>query len=337
MGAFSGTLGGAIGYLWNGKWCMRSRPSAVHNPRTPEQVAHREMFKREVQLAAELRWAVVESMSAMAREMGMTAYNHFVSVNQAAFSGQWPVAGGQQAGLYSSTTAKRRSPSPNLGEEPGLLQSRQGLSSSSPETGEGDPNTVRGEEYDMKTNTKTAAYDTFSVDWRNLRVSLGDLVPVENARMELKDNNVLEVKYDKGHGYTHDLVRMVVYAPGLRKSVVSKPSFRKDKKIRFALPDSFEGEELQVWLTVQSPDGRWSESVYVENEELGVRNEELGVGEEAVDSEELSAKPTAHQGVRSEELSGAYSSQDGSYSSTTAERRSPSPILGEEPDSGGEG
>jgi hypothetical protein len=58
-------------------------------------------------------------------------------------------------------------------------------------------------------------------------------------------------------------------------------------------------EELQVWLLAESPDGRWSDAVYVESEELGVRSEELG------DEPEI-------------------------YSSATATRRSPSPKLGEE-------
>jgi hypothetical protein len=57
-------------------------------------------------------------------------------------------------------------------------------------------------------------------------------------------------------------------------------------------------EELQVWLLAESPDGRWSEAVYVENEECGMRNEEL-MG-------------------------------DTEYSSATAERRSTSPNVGEE-------
>ncbi len=211
MGPFSGTLGTAIGYIWNGKWCMRSRPTSVHNPRTPEQVAHREMFKREVQLAADLGDTIRHSMRDMAREMGMTSYNLFVSVNQAAFS-----------------------------LDDGV----------------------------------------FTVDYRRLRLSMGDVDPVENPHMELTEHNVLKVSYDKGHGYSHDLVFAVVYAPGLKRSLTSKPAFRKDKKIAMALPDKFVGEKLQVWLLVQSPDGRWSESEYVENEECGVRNDKLDANDE---------------------------------------------------------
>ena len=86
MGGFSGTLGTAVGYRWNGVWCMRSRPTRVHNPRTEKQMAHRGMFKAEVQLAARMRWAVNSGLLEAAREAHMTAYNLFVSLNQPCFT-----------------------------------------------------------------------------------------------------------------------------------------------------------------------------------------------------------------------------------------------------------
>ena len=86
MGGFSGRLGQAVGYRWNGKWCLRSRPAKVANPRTEKQMAHRSMFKEEVRLAARMRLAVHEGMTAAARQEGMTCYNLFVSVNQPVFA-----------------------------------------------------------------------------------------------------------------------------------------------------------------------------------------------------------------------------------------------------------
>ena len=86
LGGFQGRLGPAVGYLWNGKWCMRSLPSQVRNPRSAKQMEHRAMFRQEVQLAARMRWAVNAGLTAVAREEGMTAYNLFVSINQQAFS-----------------------------------------------------------------------------------------------------------------------------------------------------------------------------------------------------------------------------------------------------------
>ena len=52
LGGFSGRLGPAVGYMWNGKWCLRSHQQFVHNPRTAAQVEHRELFKQQVQLVS---------------------------------------------------------------------------------------------------------------------------------------------------------------------------------------------------------------------------------------------------------------------------------------------
>ena len=85
MGGFSGRLGPAVGYLWRGKWCLRSHNPHPRNPRTERQTLHREMFKREVQLAASMRWAVNLGLRDEAYRLGMTSYNLFVHLNQAAF------------------------------------------------------------------------------------------------------------------------------------------------------------------------------------------------------------------------------------------------------------
>lgn len=86
MGGFSGKLGTAVGYMWNGIWVMRSRPSMVRNPRTEKQMEQRMLFKQEVQLAARMRRGVNQGLTALARQSHMTAYNLFVSLNQRCFS-----------------------------------------------------------------------------------------------------------------------------------------------------------------------------------------------------------------------------------------------------------
>ena len=86
MGGFSGKLGTAVGYQWNGMWCMRSRPAAVRNPRTAQQQAHRACFAEEVRLAARMAWAVRTGLTALAREQHMTSRNLFVRLNQPAFA-----------------------------------------------------------------------------------------------------------------------------------------------------------------------------------------------------------------------------------------------------------
>ncbi|MBR4739471.1 MAG: hypothetical protein IK058_05655 [Bacteroidales bacterium] len=85
LDGFQGRIGPVVGYQWNGKWCMRSLPDRMTNPRTGRQMEHRSMFKQEVQLAAAMRWAVTPGLTDAARENGMTAYNLFVSINQPCF------------------------------------------------------------------------------------------------------------------------------------------------------------------------------------------------------------------------------------------------------------
>lgn len=85
MGGFQGKLGPAVGYMWRGVWCVRSHNPYPRNPRTKAQTAHREMFKREVQLAASMSWAVNLGFRELAYDMRMTSYNLFVHLNQGAF------------------------------------------------------------------------------------------------------------------------------------------------------------------------------------------------------------------------------------------------------------
>lgn len=85
LGGFSGRLGPAVGYGRLGRWYVRALPRQVANPRTEAQQEHRTMFKQEVQLAAQMRWAVNVGMKGVAHQMGLTAQNLFVKANQQAF------------------------------------------------------------------------------------------------------------------------------------------------------------------------------------------------------------------------------------------------------------
>lgn len=85
LGGFSGKLGTAIGYNWNGRWCLRSLPAHVHNPRTERQQEHRMMFREEVRLAARMAMPVNLALWELGRASGMTSYNLFVKMNQPAF------------------------------------------------------------------------------------------------------------------------------------------------------------------------------------------------------------------------------------------------------------
>lgn len=81
LGGFSGHVGPVIGYEWRGRMCMRSMPRRVRNPRTEAQTAHRDDFRRMVQLAATMRVAVRTGLHTVSVEEHMTEYNLFVKLN----------------------------------------------------------------------------------------------------------------------------------------------------------------------------------------------------------------------------------------------------------------
>ena len=85
LGGFSGTLGPVVGYNWRGRWCMRSRPGAVRNPRTDAQQRHRMMFREEVRLASRMNWLLRESLQELSLDEGLTPCNYFIRENQRCF------------------------------------------------------------------------------------------------------------------------------------------------------------------------------------------------------------------------------------------------------------
>ena len=86
VGGFSGAVGPVVGYQWRGRWCMRSRPPFVRNPRTERQQQHRMMFKEEVLLASRMKWVLRESFAELSLDEGLTPCNFFIRENQHAFS-----------------------------------------------------------------------------------------------------------------------------------------------------------------------------------------------------------------------------------------------------------
>ena len=102
LGGFSGRVGSVIGYRRGGRWCLRSMPQQVHNPRTEAQQRHRSVFRAEVQLAARMRWPVAMCLTQPARERHMTAQNLFVRLNNGCFRSA-PVTDGSDAACRVDT------------------------------------------------------------------------------------------------------------------------------------------------------------------------------------------------------------------------------------------
>ena len=85
LGGFSGRLGPAVGYRWRGRWCLRSLPTAVHNPRSEAQQRHRSLFAQQVRLAARFLQVLRQTLDAPSLALHMTPCNLFVSLNRHAF------------------------------------------------------------------------------------------------------------------------------------------------------------------------------------------------------------------------------------------------------------
>ena len=84
--AYRGTVGTVIGYEWRGKWCLRSRPLRVRNPRTAKQQSNRMLFKQAVELASHVRLALKKGLRGVSLGMHMTECNLFVKRNKECFS-----------------------------------------------------------------------------------------------------------------------------------------------------------------------------------------------------------------------------------------------------------
>lgn len=86
LGGYSGKLGPVVGYSWRGKWCLRTTPAKVRNPRTDRQQSHRHLFKAMVQFAAHNAQVLRVGMRQVSHDEGMTEQNLFVSINSQSFS-----------------------------------------------------------------------------------------------------------------------------------------------------------------------------------------------------------------------------------------------------------
>jgi len=84
--AYRGTVGTVIGYEWRGKWCLRSRPSHVHNPRTEKQQANRTLFRQMVDLAGSMKTALRKGLRHVSLGMHVTECNLFLKRNKGRFS-----------------------------------------------------------------------------------------------------------------------------------------------------------------------------------------------------------------------------------------------------------
>lgn len=86
MGAINGKLGPAIGYMWKGRACLRSRQTNPNNPRSKKQQQCRKVFGTTASLAANMKAAMDIGLRSIAAEQQTCAFNVFISLNRQCIS-----------------------------------------------------------------------------------------------------------------------------------------------------------------------------------------------------------------------------------------------------------
>ena len=82
----TGRVGAVVNYQFRGRWCVRTVPAAVHNPRTVRQQEGRSLFVQSVRLASQMMCVLRVGLRAPALAMHKTESNLFMQLNKGCFS-----------------------------------------------------------------------------------------------------------------------------------------------------------------------------------------------------------------------------------------------------------
>ena len=232
--AYRGTVGTVIGYEWRGKWCLRSRPLRVHNPRTEKQQANRQLFKQMVALAGTMKLALRKGMHSVSLAMHVTECNLFVKRNKECFTldsdGRMVVdweqliisEGELVAPVFQGiplSQPQAAASSPNLGEQ---LDSRH--LGSSPMLGEGD-----------RRKAVVEGYVTFP------------FAPCAEGELASGDEEVY----------------VYAYCPEMEEGVLSAAAWRRMGNVTLSLPERWQGKEVHFYGFAVNYEGEASATVYI--------------------------------------------------------------------------
>ena len=237
--AYRGTVGTVIGYEWRGKWCLRSRPLRVRNPRTAKQQSNRLLFKQMVDLASHMKMALRKGLRGVSLGMHITECNLFVKRNKECFSldaeGQLMVGwerlivseGEVPAPVFQDillSQPQAAASSPNLGEQLNSASRGKKHLGSSPKLGEGDRRGAVVEEY--------------------VRIMFSPCAEGEKASGD-------------------DEVYLYAYCPEMEQGVLSAPAYRRMGSVQLALPERWQGKEVHFYGFAVDYEGNASATVYI--------------------------------------------------------------------------
>ena len=237
--AYRGTVGTVIGYEWRGKWCLRSRPLRVRNPRTAKQQNNRLLFKQMVDLASHMKMALRKGLRGVSLGMHITECNLFVKRNKECFSldaeGQLMVdwerliisEGELVAPVFQDillSQPQAAASSPNLGEQLNSASRGKKHLGSSPKLGEGDRRGAVVEEY--------------------VRIMFSPCAEGERASGD-------------------DEVYLYAYCPEMKEGTLSAPAYRRMGSVQLALPERWQGKEVHLYGFTVDYEGNASATVYI--------------------------------------------------------------------------
>ena len=237
--AYRGTVGTVIGYEWRGKWCLRSRPLRVRNPRTAKQQNNRLLFKQMVDLASHMKMALRKGLRGVSLGMHITECNLFVKRNKECFSldaeGQLVVdwerliisEGELVAPVFQDillSQPQAAASSPNLGEQLNSASRGKKHLGSSPKLGEGDRRGAVVEEY--------------------VRIMFSPCAEGERASGD-------------------DEVYVYAYCPEMEEGVLSAPAYRRMGSVQLTLPERWQGKEVHLYGFAVDYEGNASDTTYI--------------------------------------------------------------------------
>ncbi len=105
------------------------------------------------------------------------------------------------------------------------------------------------------------------VDWARLVLSEGPVAPVAFDAPVVTEGTTLSMTFEQNplhrSSYSYDRVYVYIYCPELKAGILTAPVYRRDRRISVVLPESFAGQEVQLWGMVQDDAGRWSNTIYI--------------------------------------------------------------------------
>ena len=240
--AYRGTVGTVIGYEWRGKWCLRSRPSHVHNPRTEKQQANRSLFRQMVDLAGSMKTALRKGLRHVSLGMHVTECNLFLKRNKGRFS--LDADGKLSVDWEQLIVSEGTLPAPLFVTPTPTPPCREGMATQAKGMTLQNDNVMRQPVPSLQGGVAHGA---------GVGATFSFLPHAEGVR-----------------ACGGDEVYVYAYCPEMGEGVLSAPAYRRTGVVTLTLPERWQGKEAVFYGFAVDYEGKASESIYIGRSDLGV-------------------------------------------------------------------